>query len=193
MEVNEILKMCNKLSYKYKNSQMREDLVQEGVVAIYGILAEEPDAHPAKLYRAADKAMWDYLNFDSVAVAVPKDKASRAILRGSEVDSNQSYSESGVETLKSAITAKKVEYDDTYMMGDDHAIAYEEKEFARFVSSKVSEVLDGIDLKIIRMRYNQDMTLEEVGSALGLSKQAVSKRETDALEKLKRRLKQFVN
>ena len=193
MTVDELQKMCDKLSYKYKTASLREDLSQEGLLACLEILNKEPDAHPAKLYRAADKAMWDYLNFDSVAVAVPKDKAARAILRGSEVDSNQSYSESGVETLKSAITAKKVEYDDTYMMGDDHAIAYEEKEFARFVSSKVSEVLDGVDLKIIRMRYNQDMTLEEVGSALGLSKQAVSKRETDALEKLKRRLKQFVN
>lgn len=193
MTVDELQKMCDKLSYKYKTVSMREDLSQEGLLACLEILNKEPDAHPAKLYRAADKAMWDYLNFDSVAVAVPKDKAARAILRGSEVDSNQSYSESGVETLKSAITAKKVEYDDIYMMVEDHAIAYEEKEFARFVSSKVSEVLDGVDLKIIRMRYNQDMTLEEVGSALGLSKQAVSKRETDALEKLKRRLKQFVN
>jgi RNA polymerase sigma factor (sigma-70 family) len=191
--VDELQKMCDKLSYKYKTSSMREDLSQEGLVACLEILDKEPNAHPAKLYRAADKAMWDYLNFDSVAVAVPKTHASRAVIRGADLDATQTYSGDGLEALEYAIKASKVEYDDTYMMVEDHATAYEEKEFARFVSSKVSEVLDSVDLKIIRMRYNQDMTLEEVGSALGLSKQAVSKRETDALEKLKRRLKQFVN
>ena len=188
MEANEILTMCNKLSYKYKNSQMREDLVQEGVVAVYGILSEEPDAHPAKLYRAAERAMWDHLNFSGLPVSMPITPASRGAMMGSDSYSGQTYSESGEEALRDAVAYTSTEYDDTIMQTEDHAADYEKKEYEAYVSAKLVTTLSGIDLEIIKLRYYHDMSQEEVGELIGMSKQAVSKRETAALERLKHKL-----
>ena len=188
MNHDEMMTMCEKLSYKYKNAQMREDLVQEGVLACLEILAEEDEPHPAKLYRAADKAMWDHLNFSGLPVHVPVDKASRALMRGSEVDKNQTYSETGVETLREAVTSVGIEYDDASMSVSDHAETYEKVEYDAYVASKVVTLLSGIDLDIIKLRYYEGLTAREVGEKLGISKQAVNKRETAALEYLKGKL-----
>lgn len=187
MTNDEITKMCDKLSYKYK-SQMREDLVQEGLLAVYEALAEDPDSPAGKLYKIADRAMWDHLNFASLPVSMPVTRASRAAMRGGELDSTQTYSEEGEEALREAVASVSVEYDDAEISVPDHAEVYEEMEYQAYVASKVVTVLSGVDLDIIKLRYYHDMTQDEVGQALGISKQAVSKRETAALEKLKRKL-----
>lgn len=193
MQIDEMTKMCERLAGKYKNGQMRDDLIQEGLVACLEILAEEPECHPANLYRAANKAMWDHLNFSGVPVSVPKTIASRSALRGSKDDATQTYSENGIGTLKDALKAKTVSLKEDDLITDDCSVDFEEKEFYQFIATKVDEYLEGDDLMIVKMRYYHDMTQDEVGDVMGMSKQAVSKRETQALEKLKRKLKQFVN
>lgn len=187
MTLDEVVRMCEKLSYKYK-SQCREDLLQEGLLAAYEVLSDESDAHPAKVYRAANRAMWDYLNFGSLPVSIPITRASRAAMRGGELDPTQTYSQEGEEALREAVECVSVEYDDTEMSVPDHAEAYEKLEHEAYVASKVVTVLKGVDLDVIKLRYYHDMTQDEVGKALGMSKQAVSRRETSALEKLKRKL-----
>ena len=193
MQIDEMTKMCERLAGKYKNGQMRDDLIQEGLVACLEILAEEPECHPAKLHRAANKAMWDHLNFSGVPVSVPKSRASREVLRSSDVDSSQTYSENGLEALRIAVKAKSVSLKEDDLITDDCSADFEEREFYQFIATKVDEYLEGDDLMIVKMRYYHDMTQDEVGDVMGMSKQAVSKRETQALEKLKRKLKQFVN
>lgn len=193
MTLDELTKMCRRLAGKYKSGQMKDDLVQEGLLACLELLNDDPECHPAKLYRTADKAMWDYLNFGRVPVVVPKDKASRAILRGSEVDTNQSYSELGIERMKNVLQSPTVPLEDAELSVEDCADAYERKQLYEFVEKTLHDTLEGLDLAIIKMRYYHNMTLEDVGDALGLTKQAVSRRETATLEKLKRRLKHFVN
>ena len=64
MNDKEIMGMCKKLAYRYNSEAHREDMMQEGILVCYEVLAEEPDAHPAKLYRAAKSRMHDYLNID---------------------------------------------------------------------------------------------------------------------------------
>lgn len=187
LTTDEIVEMCDKLSYKYK-SQRREDLVQEGVLAIYEILAEEPDAHAGKLYKEADRAMWDHLNFASLPVSMPITPASRGMMRGAESYSGQTYSEEGEEALREGVSSVSVEYDDAEISVPDYAETYEKMEYEAYVASKVVTVLDGVDLDIIKLRYYHDMTQEEVGKELHMSKQAVSRREAAALEKLKRKL-----
>lgn len=188
MNTEEIMKMCDKLSYKYKTAQMRQDLVQEGILACLEVLAVEDNPHPAKLYRAADKAMWDYLNFSGLPVTMPITRASRSAMKGEELDDTQTYSDGGVEALREAVASTTVEYDDASMSVNDHAADYEKMEYEAYVSSKIVTNLSGVDLEIIKLRYYQDLTQEEVGELLGLSKQAVSKRENAALERLKHKL-----
>lgn len=187
MTNDEIMKMCDKLSYKYK-SQIREDLVQEGLLAVYEALTEDPELPAGKLYKIADRAMWDHLNFAALPVSMPITPASRGFMRGAEGYSGQTYSEEGEEALREAVASVSVEYDDAEISVPDHAEVYEEMEYQAYVASKVVTVLSGVDLDIIKLRYYHDMTQDEVGQALGISKQAVSKRETAALEKLKRKL-----
>lgn len=188
MKQDEMIAMCDKLSYKYKSAQMREDLVQEGVLACLEILAEEDNPHPAKLYRAADKAMWDHLNFSALPVRVPVDKASRALMRGSDVDKCQSYSEDGIEVMKEAVTSVSVEYDDTMMMVDDYSAKYEKKEYEAYVKSKVFGLLSGDELEIIKLRYYENMTQTEVADLFGVKQATISRKEKQALERLRKKL-----
>lgn len=193
MNHSELHKIVERLSYKYKNAQMREDLYQEGYMACLEVLGSKPNAHPAELHRAADKAMWDYMNLTNLPVSVPKSNASRDALKGGRLDASQSYSEEGAEALLEAVGSVSVEYEDNIMQVPDCSEEYERYERDALVATKLVTTLKGIPLEVIKLRYYQDLTQEEVGVQLGMSKQAVSKHETQALMQLKCKLKQFVN
>lgn len=188
MNTEEMMKMCDKLSYKYKTTQMRQDLVQEGVLACLEVLAVEDSPHPAKLYRAADKAMWDYLNFSGLPVTMPITGASRSAMKGEELDDTQTYSDDGVEALREAVASTSVQYDDADISVPDHAEEYERIEYDAYVASKVVTVLSKDELEIIKLRYYADMSQEEVASVIGVSQKTVSRREEAALKKLKKHL-----
>lgn len=193
MKHSELHKIVERLSYKYKNAQMREDLYQEGYMACLEVLGDKPNAHPAELHRAADKAMWDYINLSDLPVSLPKNTATREARRDGKLDLSRSYSKSGEEALVEAVGATSVEYDDTSMSVPDCTERYENMERDAIVAANVITTLSGIELEIVKLRYYHGMTQVEVGEKLGISKQAISKHESSALSRLETRLKQFVN
>ena len=67
-------------------------------------------------------------------------------------------------------------------------IEYEQKEWIRYIKSKMVEVLDEEELKIIDMRYFSNMTLDEVGNKLGHNKMWVNRKEKIALSKVRKNL-----
>lgn len=193
MDHKDLHRMCERLSYKYKNAQKREDLYQEGYMACLEVLGDKPNAHPAELHRAADKAMWDYVNFSGLPVSVPKNTASREARRDGKLELGRSYSEGGEEALVEAVGSVSVEYDDTSMCVPDCTEQYEKFETDAIVATNVITKLSGIELDVVKLRYYQGMTQAETGDKLGISKQAVSKHESSALSRLEKVLKQFVN
>lgn len=186
MTEKEIAGMCKRLAYKYNSETHRDDMMQEGILACYEILAEEPDAHPAKLYREAKRRMHDYLNLDTQPVAIPAHNISRRLVRDLEDTMSGNMGEEGLAWLKLVLEAEDRPYDDTYGLSErDHTEDFEEKEYAAYIRGVVLKTLNTTELLVIRMRYYEDMTQDEVGYALSYSKMWVSRQERTALKKLK--------
>ena len=189
MNSEQVVGMCEKLAYKYNSETHRDDLKMEGVLVCYEILAKEPDAHPAKLYREAKRRMHDYLNIDTQPVAIPKHSRSRRLTRNINDDDAGDMSKEGYDWLKAVLGSSDVPYDEDFGISDrDHVVEYERKEYGNHVRSVVIEVLSPTELCVVRLRYYDDMTQDEAGEVLGTNKMWVSRHEKAALKKLGRAL-----
>ena len=180
LSTDEIMIMCKKLAYKYHQVSMRDDLISEGILAIYERLDKEPDVHPAELYNVARLAMSDYVNLKTRPTSVPINPTTRAVATKFSVPTNSSYSQAGINAITNA-SQPSVEFNDEYIApAESGAKGYEDKEFIE----KGLNLLTERDKSIIIMRYYDNMTLEDVGVKLGISLQAVAVRETKALKKM---------
>jgi len=189
LTTDEIVTMCERLSYKYNSGRHRQDLEMEGVLTCYEILAQEPDAHPAKLYREAKRRMHDYLNLDTQPVAIPKHSRSRRLTRNIDDSDAGDMSEEGYDWLKSVLSSSDVPYDEDYGVCDkDHTVEYERKEYDDRVRAVAEETLSTTELCIIKLRYYQDLSQDAVSVVLETNKMWVSRHERVALEKLKKGL-----
>ena len=182
----EIDKMCTRLSYRYNRPSHREDLAQEGMLKCYEILSEEPDAHPAKLYRAAKDRMHEYINVDILAVKVPTHNQTRALIWDLSLEKQGTMSEEGNSRLKQALSGSNTAYEEGDIASDlDQAQDYEEKDYASYMYATALEKLTRKEFHIIKLGYYEDMSQEEVGEALSMTHQYVSLVEITALSKLK--------
>jgi RNA polymerase sigma factor (sigma-70 family) len=153
----------------------------------YEILAKEPDAHPAKLYREANRRMHDYLNLDTQPVTIPKHNIARRLTRDLHDGESGNMSEESRDWLKLVLSSEDRPYDENFSLSErDHVEEYERKEYEGHVRSVALEVLSPTELCIIRLRYYEDMTQDEAGVALGTNKMWVSRHEKTALKKLER-------
>jgi len=107
MKPETIMMMCEGLARRYKNPNHYDDLVGEGVLQCYEILAEDPKPHPAKLYREANRRMHDYLNLDVFPVDIPASDVSRRLSR--DIDSEEfgdtNWSEDGINYLRNILSS----------------------------------------------------------------------------------------
>lgn len=187
MTEQEILSMCEKLAGKYKMPQHFDDLVSEGVLACYEVIAEDPNPHPAKLWRMATRRMYDYANFDTNPLSIPKSDTARKVARGTgEITGD--YSESGIRHLERTLAAEVVEMDDFMAYQPDHAEAYEKTDYEAHVMSVAVTTLDLRELNILRGRYFENKTQEELGDEMGVTGTTISRWEEDMLDKLRNNL-----
>jgi RNA polymerase sigma factor (sigma-70 family) len=182
LTTDEIVTMCEKLARKYRRPHMNDDLVSEGVLAVYERLEVKPEEYPASLYRRANKAMYDYINRRSRVVHIPYTRTAESLSKGVEYK-HGTYSEKGKKELARALSATSVNFDDAFSLSvQDCTQKYETKDFL----SKAFKLLNDIDAEIIHKRYFNEMKQEEVAAECGMSQQAVFKREVAALNKMSR-------
>jgi RNA polymerase sigma factor (sigma-70 family) len=185
MTEKEIVGMCERLAYKYNSESHRDDLVQEGVVKCYEILAKEPDAHPAKLYREANRRMHSYLNLETQPVFIPDHSRARRLARDIDDGDTGNMSEGGYAWLKLVLASENIPYSEDFSLSSsDHATDYEEREYGDHLMTVAVTTLSPEEWKIIRMRYWLDMTQDEVGVAMNENQKWVSRHEKSALSKL---------
>ena len=181
----EIVGMCERLAYKYNSESHREDLVQEGVLKCYEILAKEPDAHPAKLYREANRRMHSYLNLETQPVFIPDHSRARRLARDIEDDDTGNMSEDGYAWLKLVLASENIPYSEDFSLSsEDHATDYEEREYGAHLLAVAVTTLSPEEWKILKMRYWLDMTQDEVGVSMNENQKWVSRHEKSALSKL---------
>ena len=180
MNTKEIVTMCEKLANKYRRPHIRDDMISEGVLAIYERLFVYPDEYPASLYRRANKAIYDYINIKNKAITIPTNATSGQISRGISYD-GQNYSEDGKKNLSDAILSTVVGFDEEYMTAvQDCTERYERQDYIE----KSVKLLTKKEREIIRMRYFDDMTQEEISIFFDVSQQSVAIWEGSALLKM---------
>jgi len=182
----EIMTMCTKLSYKFNRATLREDLLQEGLLVCYSLLEVEPEAHPAKLYRAAKTRMHSYVNIDILPVSVPASRDVQEALKGNDNYSRGNGTIENREWITKVLRASSTEYDDTKMCSDaDQAQEFEDKEYAQFLYETALHTLNKFEWHVISLKYYDNLSQLEIADGLGVSQQRVSLVELMALTKLK--------
>lgn len=180
LTTDEIIKMCDRLKYKYPQHGLREDLKSEAILAIYGRLETHPDTHPAELYNFARLAMFDFVNLKDRTVAVPANPTTRAIAGNQYVPKSSEYSTKGLLAIQEALQPS-MEYGDKIVeTTEDCSKAYENKDFI----TKAMELLSEREQDVVKMRYFQHKTQEEVADIYDVTQQSVSIWEEGALDKM---------
>ena len=147
--------------------------------------------HPAELYRAAQKRAYDYVNFDPHGLTIPASDTARSVSRKGEAGESSSWSDEAVDHLTMVLHSEWGEYDDEMVDGDyknPEELLMEKQERSALIET-LCDVLSEEEMKIIRLRYFEDMTLDEVSEEFSLSIKGVQLKEKAALAKLKKRLR----
>ena len=190
MNTETVVTMCERLARKMGRPQHYEDLVSEGVLKSLELLHDTPDTHPANVYRAARKRMYDYVNFDCHGLSVPASDAARAVARGNDTSEREDYSERGLELLRATLDSEWSEYDEDFT--ESYLPTAEEtlinKDTGETLTRMILEALTDDESQIIILRYFEEATQDEVADLYGLTQQAVSLREVRALRKLRLRV-----
>jgi len=185
-----LVTMCERLAYRFNQPQHYDDLVSEGVLKVYEMLSDNPEEHPANLYREAKRRMHDYINFDCHGLSVPASDAARAIVRGNDTNDRDDYSERGLELLRATLASEWGEYGEdfveTYLPTAEEILI--NKDTGETLTRLIFEDLTEDEADIIILRYFEEETQDEVADLYDMSQQAVSLRENRALRKLKIRL-----
>lgn len=181
MTNEEMYKMCRSLARKYNDPQEYDDLVSEGVIKCLE-LQQEGKTDKRLLYSHAQSAMYEYYNLKNKSVAVPNSSKAYSMGAEDEVEGWTSVA------LQHALYGENVEYEEYMSQTPSTEDLYEHKEWLAFVASLAITKLSESEWKIVKMRFWDDMTQEEVAKVLQISQQGAAKREKIALDKLFRLL-----
>ena len=179
--------MCEGLARRYKNPNHYDDLVGEGVLQCYEILAEDPKPHPAKLYREANRRMHDYLNLDVFPVDIPASDVSRRLSRdidaGEFGDTNRS--EDGINYLRNILSSEIIPFDTASLFNETVEENYEETDFYNKLNSQIELQLGEDERLLLHMKFVESMTQVDMGDFFGISQPAIVLRETKIFSKLR--------
>tara|TARA_R110000744_G_scaffold2814_5_gene11212 strand:- start:2170 stop:2793 length:624 start_codon:yes stop_codon:yes gene_type:complete len=180
LSTDEIVVMCEKLARKYRRPHMNDDLVSEGVLAVYERLEVKPEEYPASLYRRANKAMHEYINIKTKAVTIPTTRSAEALSKGVEYN-GQTHSESGLKTLAEALSSTVEGFNGNLSLTvEDCTKQYEDRDFVE----KAMFGLSRIEKHVIKLRYFDDKSQGDCAEKLKVSQKTVSMWEKSALGKM---------
>lgn len=179
--------MCEGLARRYKNPNHYDDLVGEGLLQCYEILAEDPKPHPAKLYREANRRMHDYLNLDVFPVAIPASDVSRRLSRDIDADEfgDTNWSEDGINYLRNILSSEIIPFDTASLFNETVEENYEETDFYNKLNTQIELQLGEDERLLLHMKFVENMTQVDMGDFFGISQPAIVLRETKIFSKLR--------
>jgi len=187
MDDKKVVTLCENLARRYKRPDQYDDLVQEGLLVCYEILQDDPEPHPAHLWRSVNRRLHDYLNIESSPVSVPKSKAARAVARRSK-NFTSSYSAKGVQNLREAIHGDTVELGEVEGSVPDCSENYEERVLIEKIFSVADKILSEEEMLLLKGRYMQGKSQEALAVELGTTQKTISSKESSILEKIRNNL-----
>jgi RNA polymerase sigma factor (sigma-70 family) len=187
MKPETIMMMCEGLARRYKNPNHYDDLVGEGVLQCYEILAEDPKSHPAKLYREANRRMHDYLNLDVFPVDIPASDVSRRLSRNIDTEEfgDHTWSEDGINYLRNILSSEIIPFDTASLFNETVEENYEETDFYNKLNEQIELQLDEDERLLLHMKFVESMTQVDMGDFFGISQPAIVLRETKIFSKLR--------
>jgi len=187
MKPETIMMMCEGLARRYKNPNHYDDLVGEGVLQCYEILAEDPKSHPAKLYREANRRMHDYLNLDVFPVDIPASDVSRRLSRDIDTEEfgDHTWSEDGINYLRNILSSEIIPFDTASLFNETVEENYEETDFYNKLNTQIELQLDEDERLLLHMKFVENMTQVDMGDFFGISQPAIVLRETKVFSKLR--------
>ena len=181
--------MCEYLARRFKRPDHFEDLRQEGLLAIYEMLAEKPATEDIQLFVAARKRMHDYLNIDCLPFTVPKSDVVRRLVRDADANLTNvqhTWTDLAVEHLRSVLKSEQVSGEDVGKSEPSSEDTYVKLEFWRKLDELLDKELTSDEQTLLYMRYEEDMTDEEVAEFFGLkTHSAIVKREAKLIAKVR--------
>ena len=187
MKPETIMMMCEGLARRYKNPNHYDDLVGEGVLQCYEILAEDPKPHPAKLYREANRSMHDYLNLDVFPVAIPASDVSRRLSRDIDTEEfgDHTWSEDGINYLRNILSSEIIPFDTASLFNETVEENYEETDFYNKLNTQIELQLGEDERLLLHMKFVESMNQVDMGDFFGISQPAIVLRETKIFSKLR--------
>ena len=179
LSTTEIQDMCKRLSYKYPNVELRGDLVSEATLSVYERLNKEPDAYAGKLYNTAKGAMHDYVNLKNRSITIPANPTTRLVAMGKR-DKRTTYSDNGLRNIELALQPESTFNECFIQHTEDCTKDYEDKDYIE----KGMSLLTNREKDIIKMRHYENMTQDDLAIVYGVTRQAISLWETEALTKM---------
>ena len=181
-----IIGMAKKSSAKYKNTIHYEDLVSEGVMAAYEELEVNPQAGPARIYQVISTAQWKFLNVDCLSVTIPFEVVRLAKGLGSPED-KRGYSEELIEWAR--LICDSPQFDSKFHDEDgesDQADSYEGQALVKSVWEAAEECLTEDEYELFHDYFERQITGEDIGFDLGITRQAVNLKVKKVSEKVRK-------
>ena len=189
VKIEEILSMCKTLASRYKRQDQYEDLVSEGVLVALELQEKEPNIAFSSIYMSVNKRMHDYLNIDLLPVYVPASDVARRLSRNPDTPTEEmgdnTWKEESIDYLKTIFKGGYVSLSDLDQPFDEYTENYEDKDFREKLSKAIQNKLSKEEKDHIDMRFQEGLSLQELGDKLGVSKVAVGKREKKLMSKLR--------
>ena len=189
VKIEEILAMCKTIASRYKRQDQYEDLVSEGVLVALELQEKEPNIAFSSIYMSVNKRMHDYLNIDLLPVYVPASDVARRLSRNPDTPTEEmgdnTWKEESIDYLKTIFKGGYVSLSDLDQPFDEYTETYEDKDFREKLSKAIQNKLSKEEKDHIDMRFQEGLSLQELGDKLGISKMAVGKREKKLMSKLR--------
>lgn len=189
VKIEEILAMCKTIASRYKRQDQYEDLVSEGVLVALELQEKEPNIAFSSIYMSVNKRMHDYLNIDLLPVHVPASDVARRLSRNPDTPTEEmgdnTWKEESIDYLKTIFKGGYVSLSDLDQPFDEYTETYEDKDFREKLSKAIQNKLSKEEKDHIDMRFQEGLSLQELGDKLGVSKMAVGKREKKLMSKLR--------
>jgi len=168
-------KLCNNLARKYNSPWHFEDLVSEGLLAIYKELEKNPKS--TRTIVVAKEAMWEYFNLRTRPVSIPDVNEVRYIHRDdtSWIKNYSNWSESALNWLALVISSSQgtLSHDEVSTEGPEEALI--RKDAVTKIFSVAEEVLEGHHLEIFMLYFKEGVDQPTLAQTYELSQQGVGK------------------
>ena len=180
------MKLCKKLASKYRSPWWQDDLISEGLVAIYSELEKNPKSE--RVGQVAKDAMWDYANLKTKPVTVPNTEEAHIILRGDSdwMEKYSDYDEKTIAWLTLVLKGSHESVGDKEIPVDGYDKDAVNKEVIEVLFELAEETLEGRNLELFLLYYKEGIGQPELAYTYGISQQGVGKNLKRSCERVRK-------